>query len=135
MKRIPKATEGKIDDLVATLEDEASAVRAAIEAYNEVLDEHRAKIDAACFDYNNAASELRDIIAELAQEAGDYFDDRSEKWQESAAGEQYAAWKESLESAAAEIPEADEIELQEIDEQELFDSESWPRPEACPEDV
>lgn len=41
-----------------------------------------------------------DALEAAAQEARDYFDEKSEKWQESDAGVSYSAWAEELENAA-----------------------------------
>lgn len=79
------------DDLqsVADLEEgkvrDDAAVIAAIRAYNEVVDD---------------ANSFREMIAGDIQE---YFDDRSEAWQQGEKGEAYSSWIEQWENGFPEI--------------------------------
>ena len=56
-----------------------------------------------------AIATLVDELSADLERAQEYFDERSEKWQESEAGEDYQAWIERLEEiedALNDVPEA-----------------------------
>jgi len=53
--------------------------------------------------------ELADMLAALAVDAREHYDERSERWQDSAAGEAYAVWASALEEAADAASETADI--------------------------
>ena len=64
---------------------------------------------------NEAKEEVRGILDDVANEAEEYYDDKSEKWQESERGEAYGEWRDKLRELAdataedVEKPEPPEI--------------------------
>jgi hypothetical protein len=97
MKRLAKTQVAKKEQLGVKLGAAASALLVAQEAY-----------DAAMVAYNEAAQEVNDFAAEVAEEARTYYNERSEKWQESAAGGDYDAWVQDWEDVQVEL--VDEID-------------------------
>ena len=61
--------------------------------------------------YNEAIQNLNSFIFEIREEMQMYFDDKSEKWQESDKGFAYQEWIENWEVEFEEIENFDEIEL------------------------
>lgn len=80
---------------VADLFDEARDILAKAD------DEAANKLEQA----DAKRQEARDKMAELASEAEAYYDERSEKWQESDTGQAYQEWKDRLTEIADEIGE------------------------------
>jgi hypothetical protein len=125
MKAITKPQQREIEAALNVLREVAAELNQAIEAYNEALDPLREKIEAAVSDYNEKLAELKAVYSEIHAEAQAYYDDRSERWQESYAGQEYQEWLDSLES-----PEIEEIEIdlpEPLDHPEIpdFEDYSW----------
>jgi hypothetical protein len=77
------------------------------EALGEALGVLNAKIEA----YNEGVEEIRDL-------AEQYYDERSERWQESEAGESYQEWidaMEEIEELDTDTPETEEVEEPDMD--------------------
>jgi chromosome segregation ATPase len=134
MKAIPKTTQAEIQELIDQLDDDAEDIRKAIETYNNALTEHRDRIEAARTEYNERMDRLHEIYDELHGDAQSYYDERSEKWQQSDAGQSYEQWRDKLEATAQELVALDEIEIPDLDEPDLFDSEQWEQPENSPDE-
>jgi hypothetical protein len=77
--------------------------------------------------YNGALETLKAIYADIATEARDYYEERSEKWQEGEAGEQYSAWLDTLENADLE-----DIDLELADDLDEPDHPDFDDPEGLP---
>lgn len=61
---------------------------------------------------------VQDRISHLAEEAQNYYDERSEKWQESENGEAYSEWISNIEYKASSIEDIitdiENIDIEEI---------------------
>lgn len=94
----------------------------AWDAFSEAVDDFNIKMQEAFSDlqgrhlaaYNEALSEARDFVNEIAQETADYISDKSEKWQEGDKGQAYLSFQEAYESL-----DLDDIELDEPEGVEL----------------
>lgn len=60
-------------------------------------------------DYNEALEEARDWRDDLTGQMQDFYDDKSDKWQEGEAGSDYMTWKDEWEAADLD-GEVDEID-------------------------
>jgi uncharacterized protein YukE len=60
------------------------------------------------------------VLDDAAREAEDYFDQRSEKWQDGDTGSAYAEWRDRLRSAADAMNESLDLEIP-----EGWDEPSW----------
>lgn len=75
--------------------------KAQIEERNDLqsrLVASREKIEELVADHNLLVDEATNWMTHLAERARDYYDSRSEKWQEGDAGGAYSTWLEQLES-------------------------------------
>ena len=105
-----KFTKAQIDEKAKHREDVAKAHAAltdAIDAFNAAKAEAWAKVEAAQTEYRDAVSAANEWRDNLHGDAQSYFDERSEKWQEGDAGQQYSAW---LDTIGTEFDESDEID-------------------------
>lgn len=59
---------------------------------------------------NVQANKWRELVGEMQQ----YFDDRSEKWQEGDSGDEYQAWIDSVEEQADALDEVADFSLDQI---------------------
>ena len=64
------------------------------------------KQDESVGGYQSSVAEAAEYLADLADDAEAYFDEKSEKWQESDAGAAYLDWKDSLRTAADSLSTA-----------------------------
>jgi len=119
MKRINKAKLLEIAAVSGTCQEAAEKLTGAVEAYNEGLAALKAPLEAALQAYQEATAGLKELYEGIAQEAREYYDERSERWQEGEEGAAYNEWAEALEGF-----EIEEIEIdfpEEIDAPEVAD--------------
>lgn len=95
MKGLDKSQIKRRDEIVAALRAKAGeveaaeeAAQAAITALNDVVEE-----------YNDLVTEANDFVIDVAGEARDHIDERSERWAESDRGQEVTGWVEEWESA------------------------------------
>ena len=92
MKKIDNKTWDRFAEAYGKIGGIKAEIEALIEATNEKL--------AVLAEQANAARELAyAALDEAAADADTYFDERSEKWQESDAGSTYSDWKDELANA------------------------------------
>ena len=134
MKRLSKKQLQRIADAKASVTDAADALKtvldavrdegtAKLEALREAVDEFKSwredvidsEIDEPFTAYEDAVTEARDLMDEIAGEAESYFGDQSDKWQESEKGEAYEQWVNSLRDLHDSIDEASRFEIEELD--------------------
>ena len=101
MKRLPKKLAQQQAGLARNLQALAEVVEAAVDSYNEAVerafdiyqsalaDAYSEHIEPLDLEPVNEADAFRQEIVDQLQA---HFDDRSEKWQEGDAGEQYQEW-------------------------------------------
>jgi hypothetical protein len=116
--RVTKEQLARRDVLAANLRVRATALNAAIAAFNrEVAPLARAVVEAQ-FDYNETMEQARTLANQISEAAQEQFDAKSERWQDSENGIQVWTWIEqwemSLDDADLELPEP----LEEIDPDE-----------------
>ena len=124
MKRLSKEHLAAYEDHKEKLEELRSNACDAVETYNyelECLDSPAPALE----ELNEAIGEFNSWVTELQEQMRDYFDERTEGWQEGEKGEQYQAWIESLDIEVDEVDtepdeppqmDAPEIEITEIAE-------------------
>ena len=98
MKTIPKEMRKTKDELVEKLREAAEQVTEAVNTFNNTLSEERAKVEAALEQYNEVLVEAECFRDEATADMDSYFSERSEKWQESDAGQNYEAWQSTWEN-------------------------------------
>lgn len=91
------------------LAEELQEIIREYDAARQIADAEFAKIVAEA---NEKRQEVYELLDDLHREADEYFDGRSEKWQDGEKGQNYASWRDELERVRGEVEE--EIEAPEI---------------------
>lgn len=115
MKQISQKDKGRLREAherLTELREEAVAV----------CDEVRAKLDAILQKIEDEREAIHGLVEDLASEAQSYFDEKSEKWQDGDAGQQYQEWISELEGAAAECDQPVEVVFEPEDMLEQIDN-------------
>lgn len=118
MKKLSKAQLTERDEIVSQMNEAKDSVTTAVDDYNDALSPAREAVSTAVAEFNSAVEKANSFLGELASDAQNYFDERSEKWQEGDAGDQYNSWKEQFED---EVEEATFDEPAELDLPEGID--------------
>jgi hypothetical protein len=90
VKKLSKEQSKALEDLKAKFERDRQRMTDAIVAYNSVVDE------------------INTWIEEVHAEQENYYDERSEKWQEGDAGQAYQSWMQLFEEQLDQVDEPDE---------------------------
>ncbi len=104
--------------LVKSLFQKRTALETAIEQFNVAMEAASAKVEQAVEAVNSAITDADSWREGVAAEMEDYASQRSERWQESEAGQNYLAWKEQFEVAflAVEMTMPDPLEMPDADD-------------------
>lgn len=122
MRRISRSQAQAIDRAMHACEQAADELDAAVVFFNDALARVRDRLEGALASYNERVSEFRSIYDGIHEEAQSYFDERSQRWQQSDAGRVYQAWLDQL--ADPDIGEA-ELEIPELPDFPDFTDVSW----------
>ena len=113
MKQLNKDQDKQRNDLLARLELADKAMQDAIAKANEIIENEVAR---AIDSYNEVVTDMETFRDEIVGEMSSYYDDRSEKWQDSDTGQAYSGWKDDWEGLDVSPVEAVEvIEDREVD--------------------
>jgi chromosome segregation ATPase len=129
VKHFSKVHIRAINAQTETCAEAAKALEDAVDEYNKAMEQYREKIDEALTAYNSTLGDLREIYAGLQGEASEYLTGRSDKWQESAAGQQYQGWVDSMESIDGVSDDFDYALPEPLDKPDLPD---WDDPNFLP---
>ena len=116
MRRLSKQQLQAVYDASDACLETSTALDKAITDYNVAMEPLKGAVENALSAYNNTVTTLKGVYEEIASEAREYYDDRTEKWQEGEAGQAYSEWVNQLES-----PYIEEVEFDFPDEIELPD--------------
>jgi hypothetical protein len=108
MKKLSRQQVSERNDFAQTIDDKYAVLEAAVVEYNATMDAAKAKVEEALRNLNGSIDAAEQWRAAISEQQGSYYDDRSEKWQESDAGERYSMWKDSWNE---ELQQLDEIEF------------------------
>ena len=117
MQKLSKTEEAQLDTYMAALVEAYEALGAAAETFNAALEEAWAAFAQEQERYNAVVDDWNAWRLQVGADGREYFDERSEKWQESHKGQAYAAWIEPYEDeylferSTLESPEPVEIEV------------------------
>jgi uncharacterized coiled-coil DUF342 family protein len=138
MKRISKEQQKEIDAQIDKLIATSGELKTTIDEFNAAMAEPRAKLEAVQSTYNDELAEMREIYDQLHTEASEYQSERSEKWNESDAGQVYAQWVDSFEGIS-EISDDLAIEMPEPldvpDDLPDWENDTSFLPEASPSEI
>lgn len=96
----------------------SDAIEDFIEAFNDARSEGVGDIERLQSEFNEIITEeVHPFMSDIASAMQEYFDSKSEKWQEGEAGEAYlewvSAWENELEESELTLPETD-LELKDL---------------------
>jgi hypothetical protein len=117
MKRLSTEQEKTKRRLLAAALHQRDKLEQQVEAYNAAVAAAWEKLAAAIEDVNAALAELNDFIGGVTGDMEAYADGRSERWQESDAGQNYLAWKDQW--LAATLDDVDLDQPEDIDMPEV----------------
>jgi len=101
MKKLSKGHKSTLESLIGELDKQAS-----------IVDDLTVQLNTAISEYNDKLAEAREWRDEIVADMETFWENRSEKWQESEAGSNYSNWM-------SQYQELDLDELQEADEPAL----------------
>jgi hypothetical protein len=103
MKKLNKAQLAKWEEFKAAISEERDALETEIDAYNALMAETWERVESALLNLNQKIVEAEEWRGEIASEMQDYFDERSERWQEGDAGCAYQDWINEWEAELSEV--------------------------------
>lgn len=96
-----KISNDKMDLVVG----KAAALKAMFVDYDRIKDAAEAELNLLVEQMNDIRIAIHEVLDEAKGDAESYFDERSEKWQESDRGSAYSDWKDKLDQLAGEVEE------------------------------
>jgi oligoendopeptidase F len=119
MKALSKDQIKERGEHVARLREKHDSLEQAIGVYNAALAENQTTVEEALRELNEEIELGKNWVEAVAQEQNDYFDNKTEKWQEGESGQNYDAWKELYENVTG----TDELTIEFPDPIEVPDCE------------
>lgn len=94
--KLTKAEEKRQGSLGAYIRDRWGDLEEACIKFNESDKGDVAKelLNTAIRDYNSILEEAKEFTEGVAERLGEYYDDKSEKWQEGEKGEEFSEWRD-----------------------------------------
>ena len=96
-----KLKESEVD----ALQSAASEIVSVLDAIDELREATEAEIGRLLTELIEPQETARGILEDAASAADEYYDERSEKWQEGDAGQAYDEWRNRLRSLADDLGE------------------------------
>lgn len=109
------------EKLETEIESRVDDINQAIQDFNEWLDE--GTIEGEAESVTEACQEIYQILDSASSSAENYFDERSEKWQEGDKGDAHQAWAEMLREKADSCEVEVEVSVERMSELDLPDVE------------
>lgn len=113
MQKIDKTQQAELSRLDQELDAAGDKLIEAIQTFNTWKQEWWQKVAEAQEAYNALVSEAKELVEGLRDEVETYYDERSEKWQESDRGQVYQGWLQEFQQI--DLEEADLEEPPELD--------------------
>lgn len=129
MKRLSKAESKEKAALVAALNVAKEKLEHAITNFNAAMLAAQAPVNAAVKEYNEAVDNAKGFCDDIYTALDSYFSERSDRWVESDAGQNYACWSSDwqdigMDEIEVEFPmEMDTPELDHADNLEAISEE------------
>jgi hypothetical protein len=117
--KLDKQEIARRERLVGELTEARGKLQDAVSVFNAAVEELKAPLLAALESYNEVIEETRGFVEDIASAADGQFDDKSEKWQEGDKGQQVREWIDAWQNEPF-----DAIELSFPEELALEDEES-----------
>lgn len=111
--KLNKAQAQKLSDAQDKASTAHAALSEAIAAYNAAVEVAFAALQEASEKYNNDRDEAQGMVTGIGEELREVWDGRTEKWQDSDAGQSAASFVESFENVELDEFSPDEPEAME----------------------
>lgn len=109
MRELSKEDQKEFQERLDAIDEKQKAVESAVEELN---DKALAAVNAAIVALNSAMSDIREFRDNIVAQISDYYDERTEKWQEGETGQQFTRWKDAWE--CEEFDDIEELEPIEV---------------------
>lgn len=124
MRKLSKVNSKTRDEIVTRFRELKTELEESISKYNEAVSEAFKEVAEAKDALNEAIKDGASFRDDIVSEMDEYVGDRSEKWQESDAAQEYESWKSEWEQCELEeidIEEPTELDMPDFNEEELGD--------------
>ena len=123
MKRLTRKQETEKQILLGKMTEQKDALEVEIAQYNETMAEAWARVVEVHANLGAAVSDAEVFRQEINDAQEEYFDERSDTWQEGDAGSNYSCWKDDWgqELVIDELDSPDEVEMPDIEVIEQFE--------------
>lgn len=115
MKSINKEDKKRLSEFITKL----SVAKTKVENKHKELSSVVDSLNDLLQNYNEILDEVDSFREDLVRQMEEYYDERSERWQQGEAGESYSEWKDVY--AGIDLSEVPEIETPELPEMEHTD--------------
>jgi len=92
MKKLTKDQLARHAQLCTDLASDWEDLEAAVKQYNEKVAVAHSELQAVVETFNKRVAEANEFVEEVHSEQESFFDEKSERWQESDAGSAYQDW-------------------------------------------
>jgi hypothetical protein len=118
MTKLCKEDLSRRDELVSRLRETFTALDMAVDKFNTAMAEAWEGVEEALTAHNEAITDANSLKAEITEEMQDYYDDRTEKWQESDKGQAFQSWKETWEEefSEAELEKPEDLDISQLED-------------------
>lgn len=114
MKSISKEQLDRRTELAAKIEAAQARLLQDMNKFNEESRERYGAIEGSQRELNDLLEEVREFVDDIKLELESYYDEKSEKWQESDRGQEFYEWigKWNMDDLyPIEVPECPELEI------------------------
>lgn len=121
VKKLDKQTIADRDALIDRFRDRYSDLDNAVVEYNAAIETAWEKVEQAMGDFNEVIDDANAWKQQVAESIDEFIGGKSEKWQESAKGQAYEAWKSEYgddEYEHVEFEKPDELSLEDVENHE-----------------
>lgn len=126
MKKLSKKQEAEFQSRLDDIQEKQEAVDKAHQGMQKTVEDYNEEVRG----YNELVQNLMDYRDELVADMQCYFDDRSERWQEGEAGQNYQSWMSDWETLEVECM-LEEAECPPDPSSEFFAQDFCYEPEPC----
>jgi hypothetical protein len=104
MQKLTKAEVQEMEKLVAAVAEAYTALDEEVDVFNAAVATHWVDVAVAQTNYNDALEAWNTWRLQVGADGREFFEGRSQKWQESPKGQAYEAWIEPFEHEDAFLP-------------------------------
>lgn len=126
MTKINKTRSKQMDELFAALTSKGEALEASIEEFNEQVSLLWEKLVSPAIEaYNAEIREADELKTDIVSQMQDYYDDKSETWQDGTRGQAYQSWIsawEYEELSSVELDAPDGVECPDLNGASIIES-------------